>query len=837
MNATKPAQCNFKKVFTGIIKRPLLSVTIMYILGLIGGRVWLEDQFNWLVLAVILLAALCGLTISKLIETYKAVLLLLAVTCGAAAYLFATVPAASGLLNYTGSPVYVEGVVADEPLIFEDHAAYRLKVDLVETNDQIYSIQGMLLLKIYSSEEEKYWFGERLRIRGTISEPRGKRNPGGFDYRLYLFSQGIDALMYPNPAQIDILPGDEKNNLAALAVKTRASLTGAIGEALPSPAGELLTAILFGERHRLPSHIENYFRCAGIGHLMAVSGLHVGLIAAMIIGLWKRLGLRGQLPLILAMVIIFVYVYLTGMRPSALRAAVMISAVLGALLLDREYDLPSALALAALITLLINPLQLFSVGFQFSYIATLALIYAYRPLEQILKQLYCPGLIRPAAAVTLAAQIGVLPLGVYYFHHLPVGALFFNLLILPLVTFIVALGLSGALISLVLPLFGSIVLWASRPLLEMVLIISRFSSQAGLYNTMLPPTLVQLCLFYSLLAGGLFFYYQWEKHTEDSEEALSLVQYAKYILNDLLFKKQFRKQAVVGITLVLAVVVIWSGIFFPAQPVLTVIFIDVGQGASALIITPCEAVILVDAGGIPAFRGDPGVVGEMIVLPFLRNQGIKSIDLAIITHPHEDHFGGFIPIVEAVTIDHMLISPVDGGSAYYHHLLARAEFKGTQIQETWAGQFWYCGGDLMLEIISPLELLFQGTGSDLNNNSLVFIVHYGDTKMLFTGDIEDAAAERLIRDQINLQADLLLIPHHGGFMAAMPAFIDKVQPSIAVIQVGPNSFGHPSPFVINTLEDAGINIFRNDLHGAIIIETDGTEMWITTMIKQPAAAR
>src|SRR5690606_4079582 len=155
----------------------------------------------------------------------------------------------------------------------------------------------------------------------------------------------------------------------------RSRMVAVIEKNLPSPEAELLAGILFGQRSRLPEDIQDNFTSSGTGHLLAVSGLHVGLVAALILGLWRRLGLRGKLPLFLAIVLTLGYAYLTGMRPSALRAAVMLSFALGAQLLDRDRDLPTAIGLAALVTLALNPLHLFTVGFKLSYAATLGIIY------------------------------------------------------------------------------------------------------------------------------------------------------------------------------------------------------------------------------------------------------------------------------------------------------------------------------------------------------------------------------------------------------------------------------------------------------------------------------
>lgn len=816
-----------------LLARLLVAVTISYVAGIVLGRFWLEEPYQALGLAGLLLLAAVVLLFRRFVSVFMAALLLVTGIAGAVSFVFALHPAPGGLLDYTGSFVTVEGTVVEEPLHFSDYSAYRLRVETVETKKGRLLVSGTLLVKMYGAEGEGYWFGERLRLRATIIEPKGQRNPGGFDYRFYLRSQGVDALAYPKPHQVSSLGPGDPGRFSASAVALRARMAAGFEANLPSPAAGLLTAVIFGQRHRLPEEIRENFTRSGAGHLMAVSGLHVGLVAALILGLWRRLGIKGGLPLFLAILLICAYAYLTGLRPSAVRAAVMLSLALGALLLDRERDISTAVALAALGTLAVNPLLLFTVGFQLSYAATLAIIYLTPPLQAALTRLRLPAAFRALVAVTLAAQLGVLPLCAYHFEHVPMAALFFNLLLLPLMAPLVGLGISGAALHLIAPPLAAPLLWACRPLLELMLFLTGLARFSGVYQALYPPGLPALLLLYGLPAAGLLLYYRLKARRPAAVQRASVSASAdpsgKPPYPAWPLKLPARPAALLAAALLIALLLIWAGILFPASPELTVTFIDVGQGAAALVQTPCGAAILLDGGGTPAYQGYPAEVGERILLPYLRRQGIRRLDLVVVSHPHEDHFGGLLPLLGAIPVSRLLISPIPGESPYYLELLTKAETLKIPADEGYAGQKWSCGPNLILEILHPPQKLIRGTDSVLNNNSLVIRLSYGSVRILFTGDIEQEAVRDLLRRKEALQAEILQVPHHGGYLANLPDFLRAVNPRVAVIPVGTNPFGHPHPFILTSLEEAGVTVYRTDLHGAVIVYTNGAELKIKTM--------
>ncbi len=882
--------------------RPLVTVSLFYVAGILGARLLLEDAFlAYLMLSMFFLAGLVA-HLWRLISVslFTAAVLVVVFMTGAAAFWFASSPsphaaAGTGILEYAGQTVTMKGTVVEEPRHEEAYTVYRVRSEIVDTGSEKQAVHGDLQVRIYHSdyrgenprdkaleegvlgENAVYWYGERLLLEGEIVEAKGRRNPGGFDYQFYLKTLGIDALMYLQTDRASSLGYGEVNWMTSSAFSLRAGMIEGIEANLPSPHAELLTAVLFGQRQRLPADIQESFHRAGTGHLMAVSGLHIGLVAALILGLWKILKLKGAAPIILAVILLFAYAYLTGMRPAALRAALMFSMGLVALLVGRKKDFPSAIALAALVTLLYNPLLLFSIGFQLSYSATLSIFYLYPFLAGELLYRFPPYL-KQLVGITLAAQLGVLPLTAYYFQHLPLLALFFNILLLPVMAVLVGVGLAGSVLYLISPFLSSVLHLSSWPILEYVLRISALADASWVYREVTPPGIAWLVLFYSGLALAMVAYYHWrrrndesleqekeqeqekESRAENTSKALpaesglqaqeKLVSALKNKVSPLLFQLASRENFSANLSrckawstvnkgkiavgaLLIGVIIAWAGAFGGSSPGLNVYFLDVGQGAAAYLETSCGFNILIDSGGEPPYV-DPdkqGDIGEKVLLPFLRYRGADELDLVVISHPHEDHFAGFIPVMERIQVNCLMISPVPGQTDLYAEMLAMAEYQEIPVKEVREGDNFTLGEDLSMEVLlPPLDGLYRGTGCDLNNNSVVMRVIYEDVEFMFTGDIEEEAISDLLHAEVDISADVLLIPHHGGNFLSADPFLEAVSPRVAVIQVGRNPFGHPHPDVTEALENADIITYRNDLHGAIILHTDGKHLWQETML-------
>lgn len=247
---------------------------------------------------------------------------------------------------------------------------------------------------------------------------------------------------------------------------------------------------------------------------------------------------------------------------------------------------------------------------------------------------------------------------------------------------------------------------------------------------------------------------------------------------------------------------------------LRVIFLDVGQGASQLLIAPSGKTMLVDAG-----NNDK----EDAMLDYLQAYGVSRLDIVIGTHPDADHIGGLDRVIEHLDIGEIYMPKIQANTKTYESLLQAIRSKGLKVKTAKAGLELGFDEQVQVQMLAPVTLT-----DDKNNMSAVIKVSYGDTSFLLTGDAESESERAMSESGANLQADVLLVGHHGSKSSTTQRFLDSVRPKVAVIQVGDNSYGHPTQVVLDRLAKRHIEVFRNDLQGTVEIVSDGREYQITT---------
>ncbi|MEG6520753.1 DNA internalization-related competence protein ComEC/Rec2 [Desulfotomaculum sp. 1211_IL3151] len=790
------------------MQRPLVILLLAFMLGIIGSTT-IQIQPTTSLGAVVVACIIAGIGIIRTWRFNTWVLFVASFCLGLALTSLELSKVASPLTDLEGKVVQVSGIVSNQPDHRPGGSFYQLKVHQIIESGQRKETSGVLRVKMLENKK-KYRYGDLLSCTGYVSVPEPPGNPGAFDYRAWLNRQGIAAtLTVQQEGDVKVL-GRAGLGLVRIALDLRNYLEKIYDQTLAKERAAILKGLIFGTRGDIPEDVVLAFNTTGLVHILSVSGYHVALVAGMLLVLLRLLQIPTRFIAPITIPLLLFYAVMTGLGPAVLRSTLMAILLLLAQHLGRQQDWPTTLAVAAGVILLINPLNLYDIGFQLSFAATWGLFYITPVLNNRWQQI--PKAFLLLITVPLAAQLATLPLVLFYFNLVSPVSILANLLTVHLVGIIMLLGglalLGGVLY---LPL-GSFLNISTGLLIDLFIRLVKFChALPGASFYLATPPLWSMILYYVLLVSLCHLI----KFPEDRERFIPLLPNGKY--------KFFAWIAAIVIILCL---------IHPAAKPLKLHFIDVGQGDSTLIITPGQRVVLVDAGGwqdeLLTGRG----VGRNIILPYLHRLGINQLDVLVLTHPHADHVAGARAVIQAMPVAMVLISPyglqpgdqVDQG---YQELLQEIRKKQIPIYATKGGEQLRLDSQVTMKCLAPVQKI-KGTRSDANNNSLVFLIQYLERTVLLTGDIE-VEAERILTENDELaKLEILKVPHHGsGYFDQ--GFFNQINPMAAVISVGAgNRFNHPAPKTIEALQELNSIIFRTDQHGAIILTTDGSKWLVQT---------
>jgi competence protein ComEC len=642
--------------------------------------------------------------------------------------------------------------------------------------------------------------GDAVKVSAQIVPPKEYRNFDEPFSRRYLRSQGFQALAATkSSALVTMVRAGPKYSPRRIVSRLRRSFLRRLEAAFAAadspggilPEGAVLEAFLLGERGRVGDDINRTLQETGLLHLLAISGAHIGIIAALLFGALRILGLSRRPASALLIVLLVLYGLLIEGQASVSRAVLMAGLYFAGGLLWKDVHLLNTLALSAFVILLDNPFQVFDMGFALTYAATLFILLFFEPLSRRLPRL--PLKISDTLAMSLSAQAGVLPLVASSFHRITFSGLILNFLAIPIAAILLAAGY----LFLPLSFLGPAVSSAGATVLG-------FLTDAFLWST-------------RLLEGqtGLSF----------RIPAPPLWASVGYWIALLLFLVPGRNRTQKAMTAASAGAFLLLLAFYPypvGSDVLRLTFLDVGHGDSVLIEFPGREKMLVDGGGLPVGSFD---IGESVVSPFLWEKGIRTIGTIVLSHPHPDHRNGLPAIARNFRPREFWEAAPgasDAGAETLLHSLGPAVHRRLV-----PGDERTIGG-VRVEVLAPDEEDPVRAGAE-NERSLVLRLTYGSTSFLLAGDIDADAERRLIRSGRPLRTDVVKSPHHGSRSSSSPEFLEAVSPKIVVISVGrDNRYGLPDPGVVARYNERGTRILRTDRDGAVEIVSDGVRLSFRT---------
>ncbi len=862
-----------------IYYRPLIPLIFSFIAGIIGAN-YLPEQ-TWAVCSGILLSA--GFIIYSICRHKNAKLspLILFFCIG----YYALTPWHSSSIKQDHVSFYIKdaikweisGIITDPPLSQDFRTVCilnHIRLSRPNRNSPPVSVRGKIRVIIYGKTDNLN-IGNRLTFDSKIRQFTNFKNPGGFDYFKYMTFKQVWGNAYTSFKKIDIKPS--KNNLQKQLSAVRGKISNLINQSSGGDANAILKALILGNRQQISKPLREAFNRAGISHILAISGLHIGIVASFAFFLFTSLLSRFKPFLrhawtrkggaLLSLIPIMIYGIMAGMSPSTQRAVIMVGVFLLTFVIEREHDLINTVSIAALIILIIAPPSLFSISFQLSFTAVASIIYG---ISRIFQSKENPKNIPSHLLKTVLtfiivsglAIIGTAPLTMFYFNQISMAGIFSNMIFVPLIGFaVVPAGLFSVLV--LLPVSSNAAFWGLK-ICDFVLSFTiewvyRIANQPYAAVKTITPSVIEIICAYALIGSVLYLLYpkseqiphKGPQNEPDIEPQLhensrlsrpyktikSLKHRLPYSFSTMrIMPVSGRKTALLflGISLFVlsADILYWVHKRWNKKD-LSVSIIDVGQGNAAIIEMPGGQCALIDGGGY----SDNAIfdMGEKVIAPFLWRKKIKTVETIILTHYDADHLNGLVFILKHFNVSQVFANHDTATCSKNKDFVDIINNKQIHypLYNTFSKNIKING--VMLKILYPLDNFadraLNDSWRDSNNNSMVVQVSFGNHTILFPGDIMKKAEDELVDLNYDLQSTIMIAPHHGSNSSSTQAFLKHVNPKYIIISSGRhNRFGFPEPDVLERYEKNKIITLRTDINGGVCISNDGNQLSLAPTI-------
>lgn len=700
-------------------------------------------------------------------------------------------PYANKHMQLTGQVVTAERKKDDT-----DQIHFKLKVDVFEAGSSKLEHKERVLLDYYikpeqSNSEEEFAPSDIICATGTLMLPSHRRNPGCFDYALYLKSMNINVILRADKI---IYRKSDKECLSEfqrmIYIKKEQFLSRMEEHAGESTSG-MMRAILFGEKGELDEDLLEEFQKNGTAHILAVSGLHIGIIYGFINFLWPWK--KNTLFFVIVMLFFTCYMFLSSFSPSVVRAVSMIGLHIFASITNRRYDVSSAAMAIMFCMVLKNPMVLFNTGFQMSFIAILTLALMIPMVKKIYNGMFLGS---------IAIQLGLAPYTAYTFNCFSVLSVFINIPVIILAGIIVPMGVCSMIWYMI---SGSSVSFVYALLYGLCEILSALNSIVTIDGvtvfSVISPDIRLLCIYYLFLLVFL------------SEEGR------------LMFLRKKKKMMVLCAAAVLMISLIFGGAVQDPMRNADIVFVDVGQG-DCVHFRSSNGNYLMDGGGSVDYN-----VGKKTLKPYFLKNGVKKINGAFVTHLHTDHYKGVAELCREGMVEKLFL--YEANKVKEADILKETNLEEDDIVYLHQGQKLNLG-EVMVDVLWPekksnreyYELMKNE--EDENAMSLLMNVKMKGISTFITGDIGSEMMEQLAEADIGCH--ILKVPHHGSKYSWNDNFTESISADFAVFQVGKNNYGHPSQEIIDHYEAYGVRILRNDRQGAIGFKVSGGGINVMTMM-------
>ncbi len=690
-------------------------------------------------------------------------------------------------------------------------------------------------LYIYTKKDIELNYGDKIAFSGTYTRPEKQRNYKGFDYSQYIKQLKVYGTI--RCEEIKFIKNNQGNGIFKISNQILERIVSKTKKVLNEETASILLGLILGNKTDIDEQTQDDFRNASMSHILAISGMHVAYVLLGINFIFKKLFGRKNTEIISIFILIF-YMFITNFSPSIVRAGIMGIILIFSKLIYRKNDIYNTISISLFLILIYNPFLIQNLGLLLSYGGVIGIVIFNKYILNILKNINVKNKIykykiRPQIgryidkikeiiSVSISVQLFILPLIISSLNTFNPYFLISNLILSFVIGPVVILGF----IFIILILINSSIAEIFSPLIQIGITILKLISNIGklpfskIYVA--TPTIFLISIYYLFLFVLFLCYniYSIKNPSKTQIRVKNLIALMKINL-----RKNGKK-----VRLIIIIIILSFSVIYCIPKNLKIHFIDVGQGDSSLIITPQRKTILIDGGGSSNSDFD---VGKSTLIPYILDRGFTKIDTVIISHFDQDHVGAILTLLQELRVGRVYISKQAENSENYEKFLKIISEKNIKVYEVMAGNKIYIEKNLYLDILWPTENLISTNA--LNNNAMVFNLHYKKFSMLFTGDIEEASEKEILKlyskNKDLLKANILKVAHHGSKTSSTSEFINVVNPKIAVIGVGKNNkFGHPNENVLERLKQLGCKVFRTDLGGEISIEVNRSSKYRTISI-------
>ena len=669
------------------------------------------------------------------------------------------------------------------------------------------------------SELSRILYGRKISCTGKLYAFDGELNPGQFDANAYYKNEGYTGIL--DAKDIRIVKEEESFSPDIYLHRLNLAISEKYKKILGDKNAGSLSAMVLGDKRGLDEEIKELYQENSISHLLSISGLHISLLGGAVFLFLRRLKVSFSFPLITSSIILIIYGAFTGFSVSTSRAIVMMSVLFISFVIGKSYDLPSGLALAALILIVMNHRVIYQSGFLLSFFAVIGIFYIMPELLYIFKvDIYhkrgiIKGLHLLLASIisSISILLATLPIVLNNFYEVSLTGIILNIIVIPLMSLVVITGLLGGFVALVSEILGSFILGITHYILNLYTLFCRLGDRLTFLRLIIgKPDKWQIVLYYLILV--IVFYFLALKRRENKLRSLK---------NNLPEEYNTSKRIVVTGLMTFTSFLILA--YKPRE--FSINMLDIGQGDCFVVNDGNNDIYISDCGSTTVQN-----VGKTRLLPFLKSKGWGKVDTIFISHMDKDHVNGVNDLLKCaeITIGRIIIS-----ASYKSDKLNCAELEELkELAKMRDIKLFYMkkgdeivGKDISFRCIYPTG---EEDIKDQNEASIVMRMDYKGLSMLFTGDIAGSTEEKIIEgsDRDTLDCDILKVCHHGSKNSSTDDFLKKVSPKLYLISCGlMNRYGHPHRDALSRMTEEGGRILRTDHMGGTQIKLADGKLIIT----------